>query len=85
MATDIFPCTRFYTNQDWWGIFDPIVFDEINDVLLNESPKWIIINNLESISNENILLKIMNLSMKMNQVHSTDILTIDLRDIYNSL
>ena len=54
LATDIFPCTRFYTNQDWWGTFDLIVFDEISNVLLNESPKWIITNNLESISNENI-------------------------------
>ncbi|MBS3203735.1 hypothetical protein J0J80_01525 [Turicibacter bilis] len=54
LATDIFPCTRFYTNQDWWGIFDSIVFDEINSVLLNEVPKWIITNNLDGISNENI-------------------------------
>lgn len=54
MATDILPITRFYTNQDWWNLFDNIVTTEIEELLLNNSPKWIIVPNIEDIQDDEI-------------------------------
>ena len=54
MATDILPITRFYTNQDWWNLFDSIVTTEIEEVLINNRPKWIITYNVEDIQDDEI-------------------------------
>lgn len=54
MATDILPITRFYTNQDWWNLFDNIVTTEIEALLINNTPKWIITPNVEDIQDKDI-------------------------------
>lgn len=54
MATDILPVTRFYTNQDWWNLFDEVVTDEVQELLDNNPPQWIVTPDLENIQNEYI-------------------------------
>lgn len=60
LANDILPCTRFYTNQDWWNKFDKIVCKEINELLDNNSPKWIIVSDIDNIQNEDVKNKILS-------------------------
>lgn len=53
LMTDIMPSYKYYTLQEWWGLYDPKIISDVNEMLENEPPKWIVMNN-EKQTNEKI-------------------------------
>ncbi|KNZ40174.1 hypothetical protein [Acetobacterium bakii] len=45
LMADITPCYKYFTLQEWWGLYDPEVILETNEMLENNPPKWIVMNN----------------------------------------
>lgn len=45
LMADITPCYKYFTLQEWWGLYDPQVIVETNKMLENDPPKWIVMNN----------------------------------------
>lgn len=45
LMTDIMPCYRYFTLQEWWGLYDPQIISETNEMLKNDPPKWIVMTN----------------------------------------
>ena len=45
LMADITPCYKYFTLQEWWGLYDPKVIIETNEMLENNPPKWIVMNN----------------------------------------
>jgi len=45
LMADITPCYKYFTLQEWWGLYDPQVIVETNEMLGNDPPKWIVMTN----------------------------------------
>ena len=45
LKADITPCYKYFTMQEWWGLYDPQIIVETNEMLENNPPKWIVMNN----------------------------------------
>jgi len=45
LVTDIMPCYKYFTLQEWWGLYDPNVITRTNEILENDPPKWIVMAN----------------------------------------
>ena len=45
IMTDIMPCYKYFTLQEWWGLYDPNVISETNEMLEKNPPKWIVMAN----------------------------------------
>ncbi|MBK5244877.1 MAG: hypothetical protein JJE18_07610 [Eubacteriaceae bacterium] len=45
LITDIMPCYKYFTLQEWWGLYDLNVITRTNEFLENDSPKWIVMAN----------------------------------------
>lgn len=45
LKADITPCYKYFTMQEWWGLYDPQVIVETNKMFENDPPKWIVMNN----------------------------------------
>ncbi|MBC3797794.1 hypothetical protein [Acetobacterium tundrae] len=45
LMADITPCYKYFTLQEWWGLYDPQVIVEMNNMLKNNPPKWIVMTN----------------------------------------
>lgn len=45
IMTDIMPSYKFFTLQEWWGLYDPNVISETNEMLEKNPPKWIVMAN----------------------------------------
>lgn len=43
LENDIKPPIRYFTMQEWMAKSDPRIYDEVNDYVINEKPKWIVI------------------------------------------
>ncbi len=42
LITDITPCYKYFTLQEWWGLYDPQIIIKTNEMLKNNPPKWIV-------------------------------------------
>jgi len=47
IMTDIMPCYKYFTLQEWWGLYDPNVITQTNEILEENPPKWIVMANNE--------------------------------------
>ena len=45
LKAEITPCYKYFTMQEWWGLYDPQVLINTNKILENDPPKWIVLNN----------------------------------------
>jgi len=45
LMADITPCYKYFTLQEWWGLYDPEVIIETNEMIENNPPQWIVMNN----------------------------------------
>lgn len=43
LENDIKPPIRYFTMQEWMAKSDPRIYDEVNDYVINEKPKWIVL------------------------------------------
>jgi len=53
--TDITPCYKFYTMQEWMAKTNPKIKEDINAFVLKEQPKWIIAYNEAAGTNHNLM------------------------------
>ena len=53
--TDITPCYRFYTMQEWMAKTNPKIKEDINAFVLKEHPKWIIAYNEAAGTNHKLM------------------------------
>lgn len=79
--SDIIPCNKYFTLQDWWSSHDKSISDEIINMLENSPPKWIIIPIEDnSIENKKIEYLIYDNYYEVER-NSTGIL-LKIKDIY---
>lgn len=45
LKADITPCYKYFTMQEWWGLYDPQVIIDVNKKVENDPPQWIVLNN----------------------------------------
>lgn len=45
IMTDIMPSYKYFTLQEWWGLYDPNIISETNEMLEKNPPKWIVMAN----------------------------------------
>lgn len=42
---NLIPCYKYYTLQEWHGLYETKILDEINGMIKTDSPKWVIARN----------------------------------------
>lgn len=51
LSTNIMPCYKYFTLQEWWAKSDYEILDEINQYLGTSPPKWIVVDDLDGVEN----------------------------------
>ncbi len=73
LQADIMPCHRLFTLQESWARHYPEFGREINQMLLDSPPKWVIIHNIDIIESRQFL-KIINDRYELDSEFSYDLL-----------
>ena len=59
LENDIKPPIRYFTMQEWMAKSDPRIYDEVNDYVIREKPKWIVLYE-EDIDNKVLKKELMS-------------------------
>lgn len=54
LTTDMIPCYKYFTLQDWFAKADPSIAAEIDQFLEESPPLWIVTNHMKPIENTQV-------------------------------
>lgn len=66
LENDIEPPFKYFTMQEWMAKSDPVIRDKINEYVLNNNPKWIVLYK-EDIKNQSLKNEIENNYTKISE------------------
>ena len=71
LQADIMPCFKIFILQEWWSEMYPEFGRQINQMMLEKQPKWVVIHNID-IVNSKQFMNIINNNYELVDEYSYD-------------